>query len=66
MGKITFAMPDDVENKLRTAVGKNLGFHKGALGKALTEGAEMWIKNSSHRSLTKNSKNQPRRRLTGD
>ena len=65
MGKITFAMPDDIEDKLREAVGKNLGYHKGALGSALTEGAKLWMKNSSHHSLPKNPTNQPRRRSKG-
>lgn len=48
MGKITFSMPDDVEKNLRDTVGKRVGYHKGALGSALTEGAKMWIKKSSH------------------
>jgi hypothetical protein len=47
MGKITFVMPDDIEEKFRQVVGKP-GYHKGALGSALTEGAKMWIKKSSH------------------
>jgi hypothetical protein len=56
MGKITFVMPDDMEEKFRKAVAITKGLHKGSLGTALTEAAKMWIKNSSHQGLTGSSK----------
>ena len=57
MARITFVIPDNVEQEFRRIVGAVEGMNKGALGKALTEGALMWIKENSHRS-SKNSLRQ--------
>jgi len=56
MAKITFVMPDEVEEKFRRAVAITKGLHKGSLGIALTEAAQMWIKNNSHSALSEFSK----------
>ena len=62
MGKITFVMPDDIEEKFRRAIAITKGLHKGALGIALTEAAQMWIKNNSHLGLSEPSKRSRRNR----
>lgn len=61
MGKITFVMPDDIEEKFRKAVALTKGLHKGSLGIALTEAAQMWIKINSHQGLSEYSKRSRRK-----
>lgn len=56
MGKITFVMPDDIEEKFRKVIANTKGLHKGSLGTALTEAAQMWIKNNSHQGFSESSK----------
>ena len=58
MGRITFVMPDDIEEKLRRSIVNR----KGNLGKALTEGAQMWLNKNSPRRLRSNFKTNERRK----
>ena len=61
MGNITFTMNDELEEKLRNSI----GYRKGALGQALSEGAQLWIdKNSNKISHNlKNSKKTGNRKM---
>jgi len=52
MAKITFVMDDNVENKLR----RMIEYRKGALGQALSEGAQLWIDKNSNK-ISHNLKN---------
>ena len=49
MGNITFSMGRELEDKLRDSLGR---YRKGALGEALSQGAQMWI----DKKLQKNSR----------
>ena len=44
MGKLTIIMPDDIERSLRVEVAKRYGGKKGALGEAIAEAVELWLK----------------------
>lgn len=44
MGKINFAISDEVETKFRDAVFKKLGMKKGNISIALEEAMKDWIK----------------------
>lgn len=53
MGRINAIIPDDLESKLRgKAAQKYLG-KKGALGLALAEAIELWLKEEESRQKTK-------------
>ena len=43
MGRINFALDDDVEKEFRKLVALKYGAKKGALGAALNEAVKMWI-----------------------
>lgn len=44
MATITINVRDDVENRFRKAAGSKYGKRKGALGQAVTEAMETWMK----------------------
>jgi plasmid stability protein len=44
MGQITVQIPDEVERKLRIRVAEKYGGKRGALGEAIAEGIELWLK----------------------
>ena len=58
MGNITFFMPDDIEENLRSSIVNR----KGNLGRALTEGALLWLKNNRPDRIRTNSKTTRRRK----
>ena len=61
MGNITFTMNDELEEKLRNSI----VYRKGALGQALSEGAQLWIDKRSNKIShnLKNSKKSGNRRM---
>lgn len=44
MGQITIQIPDDVERRLRIKVAEKYGGKRGALGEAIAEAIELWLK----------------------
>jgi hypothetical protein len=44
MGKITIMLPDKVEKELRVKVAEKYGGQKGALGEAVSEALQEWLK----------------------
>jgi len=53
MGRINAIIPEDLERKIRVkATQKYLG-KKGALGIALAEAINLWLKEEEHREKTK-------------
>ena len=44
MGKLTIIIPDDIERSLRVEVAKRYGGKKGALGGAIAEAVNLWLK----------------------
>lgn len=44
MGQITVQIPDEVERKLRIRVVEKYGGKRGALGEAIAEAIELWLK----------------------
>ncbi len=44
MGKITIMLPDRVERELRVRVAEKFGGRKGALGDAIAEAVQAWLK----------------------
>ena len=46
LGQITILIPDEIESRLRVRVAERFGGKKGALGEAIAEGIELWLKQS--------------------
>jgi len=44
MGKISIAMPDELEERFRKAAMKKFGMKKGNLSDAAVEAIELWLK----------------------
>ena len=44
MGQITIQIPDEVERRLRIKVADMYGGKRGALGEAIAEAIELWLK----------------------
>lgn len=44
MGQITVQIPNEVERKLRVRVAEKYGGKRGALGDAIAEAIELWLK----------------------
>jgi len=49
MGKITFTLPDDIEERFREAVKSRLGTGKGALSLAATQAIKKWLSREGKR-----------------
>jgi len=46
LGQITVLIPDEIEHRLRVRVAEKFGGKKGALGEAIAEGIELWLRQS--------------------
>ena len=46
MGQITVLIPDETERRLRVKVAERFGGKKGALGEAIAEAVEIWLRQS--------------------
>jgi predicted transcriptional regulator len=44
MARITIELKDDLDRRLRMKVAEKYGGKKGALGKAIAEAVELWLK----------------------
>ncbi len=44
MGKLTIMLPDKLEKDLRVKVAEKYGGKKGALGDAIAEAVQQWLK----------------------
>ena len=44
MGKLTIMLPDKLEKELRVKVAEKYGGKKGALGDAIAEAVQHWLK----------------------
>lgn len=44
MGQITIQIPDEVERRLRVRVAERYGGKRGALGEAVSEAIELWLR----------------------
>jgi len=44
LGQITVQIPDDVERSLRVKVAEKYGGRRGALGDAIAEAIELWLR----------------------
>ncbi|MBS3167776.1 hypothetical protein J4216_01485 [Candidatus Woesearchaeota archaeon] len=53
MSTITINIDDDVENRFRGYINKEYGNSKGALGKAITEAIDIWLKEKEQEEITK-------------
>lgn len=51
MGQITVQIPDEVERRLRVRVAEKYGGKKGALGEAIAEAIDLWLRQGE--ALTK-------------
>lgn len=65
MVRLDLVLDDETAVKFRKAALEKWHYKKGALSNAFEEAIKEWLKNSSHTKITKESKNQPRRRFTG-
>jgi hypothetical protein len=52
MGRINAIIPDDLETKLRVKATQKYLHKKGALGLALAEAIELWLKEEENREKT--------------
>ena len=44
MGRMTIIIPDKIEKELRVKVAEKYGGKKGALGEAITDAIQKWLK----------------------
>ena len=44
LGQITIQIPDEVERRLRVKVAERYGGKRGALGEAIAEAIELWLR----------------------
>jgi hypothetical protein len=44
MAKLTIIIPDDLDKRLRVRVAEKYGGKKGALGQAIGDAIELWLK----------------------
>jgi hypothetical protein len=51
LGQITVQIPDEVERRLRVRVAEKYGGKKGALGEAIAEAIDLWLRQGE--ALTK-------------
>jgi len=60
--RFDLVLDDKIAKKFREVAQKRGGHKKGALSNAFEQAIRIWLKNSSHRKLTRKSYTQARRR----
>ncbi|HLC79595.1 MAG TPA: hypothetical protein VJG83_04165 [archaeon] len=53
MGTMTIGVDDEIEEKFRHTVAREIGKGKGSLGRAVGQAMEKWVKEKEHEEIRK-------------